>query len=152
MALIRSSISALHSFARHSSLTRQQVQGASRIFYLQLNKMSTFPGGHRLSDKTVVITGASSGIGRSTAFEFARASPKGLKLILAARRLDALRSIADEIKKEVGEQVEVLPIQLDVSNSEDVRNFVPSLPEHFKDIDILVNNAYVPIVSAPASP
>lgn len=103
--------------------------------------MSTVPGGRRLSGKTVLITGASSGIGRSTAFEFARASPKGLKLILAARRSDALRSIADEIKKEVGEQVKVLPIQLDVSNSEEVRNFVPSLPEDFKAVDILVNNA-----------
>lgn len=103
--------------------------------------MSSVPGGHRLSGKTIIITGASSGIGRSTAFEFARASPKGLKLILAARRSDALRSIADEIKKEVGEQVEVLPVQLDVSNREEVRNFVPSLPEDFKAVDILVNNA-----------
>lgn len=103
--------------------------------------MSTFPGANRLSGKTVVITGASSGIGRSTAFEFARASPKGLKLVLAARRADTLRSIADQIKKEVGEQVEVLPVQLDVSNSEEVKNFVPGLPEDFRDIDILVNNA-----------
>lgn len=103
--------------------------------------MSTVPGGHRLSGKTVVITGASSGIGRSTAFEFARASPQGLKLILAARRLDNLRSIAGEIKKEVGEQVKVLPVQLDVSNSEEVKNFVPGLPEDFRNIDILVNNA-----------
>lgn len=103
--------------------------------------MSTIPGANRLAGKTVLITGASSGIGRSAAFEFARASPKGLKLVLAARRSDVLQTIADEIKKEVGEEVKILPVQLDVSNSEEVRKFVPGLPEEFRNIDILVNNA-----------
>ncbi|PKS05857.1 hypothetical protein jhhlp_007686 [Lomentospora prolificans] len=108
---------------------------------LLTRRMSTYPGGSRLLGKTVVITGASSGIGRSTAFEFARASPQGLKLVLAARRVDALHDIAKEINAEVGDAVQVLPVKLDVSSSEDVRQFVPNLPENFKDIDILVNNA-----------
>ncbi|SPO03189.1 related to lactose regulatory protein [Cephalotrichum gorgonifer] len=103
--------------------------------------MSTIPGASRLLGKTVLITGASSGIGRSTAFEFARASPQGLKLVLAARRVETLRSIANEIKKEVGEKIKVFPVQLDVSNSEEVKQLVPALPEDFRDIDILVNNA-----------
>ena len=95
----------------------------------------------RLEGKTIVITGASSGIGRSTAFEFARTSPKNLRLILTARRIDTLREIAAEIKKEVGEGVKVLPFKLDVSNPEEVRGFVGKLPEEWREIDVLVNNA-----------
>ncbi|KAI1780156.1 NAD(P)-binding protein [Hypoxylon cercidicola] len=95
----------------------------------------------RLEGKTIVITGASSGIGRSTAFEFARTSPKNLKLVLTARRVETLRQIADDIVKEVGDGVKVLPVKLDVSSPEEVRGFVAGLPEEFKEIDVLVNNA-----------
>lgn len=95
----------------------------------------------RLEGKTIVITGASSGIGRSTAFEFARTSPKNLKLVLTARRVDTLRQIAEDIVKEVGDGVKVLPVKLDVSNPEEIRGFVAGLPDEFKEIDVLVNNA-----------
>jgi 3-hydroxy acid dehydrogenase/malonic semialdehyde reductase len=103
--------------------------------------MATSAMGKRLEGKTIVITGASSGIGKSTAIEFARTSPKNLKLILTARRIDTLKEVAEQIKKEVGDGVKVLPYKLDVSNPEEVKNFVGSLPAEFKDIDILVNNA-----------
>ncbi|KAL8861648.1 MAG: hypothetical protein Q9178_001849 [Gyalolechia marmorata] len=93
--------------------------------------------GKRLEGKTIVITGASS------ALEFARISPKNLKLILAARRLDSLEALAHEIHDEVGSGVRVLPLKLDVSKPDEVRGFVGSLPPDFKEIDILVNNAYV---------
>ena len=95
----------------------------------------------RLSGKTILITGASSGIGRSTAFEFARSSPKSLKLVLAARRVDALKQIAADIGKEVGNGVQVHIVQLDVSDAEQVRGFVDRLPAEFREIDVLVNNA-----------
>ncbi|KAI5198969.1 NAD(P)-binding protein [Aureobasidium subglaciale] len=95
----------------------------------------------RLEGKTVVVTGASSGIGKSTAIEFARTSPKDLKLIVTARRLEALQQLKEEINKEVGDGVKVLPVKLDVSNPEEVRSFVGNLPEEFRDIDVLVNNA-----------
>ncbi|KAL8846724.1 MAG: hypothetical protein Q9221_008198 [Calogaya cf. arnoldii] len=95
----------------------------------------------RLEGKTIVVTGASSGIGRSTALEFARTSPKNLKLILTARRLDSLKALATEIEEEVGSGVQVLPLKLDVSKPDEVRGFVGSLPPEFKEIHILVNNA-----------
>ncbi|KAH6635230.1 hypothetical protein B0J18DRAFT_442677 [Chaetomium sp. MPI-SDFR-AT-0129] len=95
----------------------------------------------RLEGKTVVITGASSGIGRSCAFEFARTAPKNLKLVLTARRVDRLREIATQIREEVGEGVQVLPVELDVSDPEAVKGFVGKLPEEFKAVDVLVNNA-----------
>jgi 3-hydroxy acid dehydrogenase/malonic semialdehyde reductase len=95
----------------------------------------------RLEGKTIVITGASSGIGRSTAIEFARTSPKNLRLILTARRIDTLKQIAEEIKKEVGDGVKVLPFKLDVSSPEEVKSFVGNLPEEWREIDVLVNNA-----------
>ena len=97
--------------------------------------------GKRLEGKTVVITGASSGIGKSTALEFARTSPKNIKLILAARRLDTVKQLAEEIKKEVGDGVKVHPVKLDVSKADEVRSFVSNLPKDFQEIDVLVNNA-----------
>ncbi|CAF9940362.1 hypothetical protein IMSHALPRED_001998 [Imshaugia aleurites] len=95
----------------------------------------------RLEGKTIAVTGASSGIGKSTAMEFARTSPKSLKLILTARRIDTLKEIAEEIKNEVGSGVQVLPVKLDVSNPSEVKGFVGSLPAEFREIDVLVNNA-----------
>jgi 3-hydroxy acid dehydrogenase / malonic semialdehyde reductase len=95
----------------------------------------------RLEGKTIVVTGASSGIGRSTAVEFARTSPKNLRLILTARRIDTLKEVAAQIQKEVGDGVKVLPFKLDVSNPEEVRSFVGNLPEEWRNIDVLVNNA-----------
>ena len=73
--------------------------------------------------------------------EFARTSPKSLKLILTARRLDSLKQVAEDIKKEVGEGVKVLPVKLDVSKPDEIRGFIDSLPAEFKDIDVLINNA-----------
>lgn len=96
----------------------------------------------RLKGKTILITGASSGIGKSTALEFARTSPEDLKLILTARRIDTLKEIAAEIGK-FAKGVKVLPVKLDVSKPEEVSGLVDSLPAEFKEVDVLVNNACV---------
>jgi 3-hydroxy acid dehydrogenase/malonic semialdehyde reductase len=103
----------------------------------------------RLSGKTVLITGASSGIGKSTVLEFARTSPENLKLIVTARRIDTLKQLAEEINKEFGSGVKVLAVQLDISKPDQVRGFVSRLPEEFQHIDVLVNNAYVSRCKVP---
>lgn len=97
----------------------------------------------RLGGKTILITGASSGIGRSIAIEFSRTSPD-IKLILAARREETLKELAQSIKTESGGRTKVLPVRLDVSSPSDVNGFINRLPEDWSDIDVLVNNACAP--------
>ena len=102
--------------------------------------MSLNSAAARLANKTVLITGASSGIGRATAFEFSRTSPD-IRLILTVRRIDALRAVAAELAAESGGRTHVLPVQFDVSDAAAVRGFLAGLPPAWRDIDVLVNNA-----------
>lgn len=97
----------------------------------------------RLAGKTILVTGASSGIGKSTALEFARTQPDDLKLILTARREETLKEVKKEIEG-VAKGVKVHVVKLDVSNVSEIGQFVGNLPAEFKEIDVLVNNACVP--------
>ncbi len=87
-----------------------------------------------MKDKVALITGATSGIGRATAHEFAK---HGIKLILCGRRQERLDTIKDALQK----QTEVHTLNFDVRNKEDVFYAINNLPESFKQIDILINNA-----------
>ncbi|BAY38520.1 short-chain dehydrogenase/reductase SDR [Nostoc sp. NIES-2111] len=89
-----------------------------------------------LKNQTVLITGASSGIGNACARIFAGA---GVKLILAARRLERLQQLADELSKDFG--VETHLLQLDVRDRHAVESAITSLPPAWSEIDILINNA-----------
>lgn len=89
-----------------------------------------------LSDRTVVVTGASSGIGAACAVAFAEA---GCRLILAARRQDRLEETADRLRTESG--VEVLTTMLDVRDRAAVDAWISGLDRSWSAIDILVNNA-----------
>ncbi len=82
--------------------------------------------------KTIVITGASSGIGNATA----KALAKGNRLILCGRRLDRLQTLQSELL-----EAETLLLTFDVSNKDEVFNTFNSLPNEWKNIDVLINNA-----------
>lgn len=89
-----------------------------------------------LKNKLVFITGASSGIGEACARQFAQ---HGTKLLLCARRKDVLDELAAELRKQ--HHVEVHTFQLDVTNHDQVKSAMTSLPAPWTDIDILINNA-----------
>lgn len=74
--------------------------------------------------------------------EFARTQPDDLKLILTARREDTLKEVAKEIEG-FAKGVKVLPVKLDVSDVSAVEGFVGNLPEEWREVDVLVNNACV---------
>ncbi|NWJ49702.1 MAG: SDR family oxidoreductase [Bacteroidetes bacterium] len=86
--------------------------------------------------KIVLITGATSGIGEAAAKIFAK---NGCKLILTGRREDRLMVFSNQLVKEFG--IEVLPLVFDVRNLEAVQNAVNHLPDNWKSIDVLLNNA-----------
>jgi 3-hydroxy acid dehydrogenase / malonic semialdehyde reductase len=87
-------------------------------------------------NKIVFISGASSGIGKACAIEFAKLDAR---LVLCARRIDRLEKLSQEIKKKY--KIDILLLDLDVRDKTEVENQINNLPEEWKDIDILVNNA-----------
>jgi hypothetical protein len=83
----------------------------------------------------VLITGASSGIGAAVARRFAQA---GYRQVLAARRMDRLEALAQEIHAQGGE---ALPVAADISRLEDIQRLTLAALEQYQQIDILFNNA-----------
>lgn len=97
---------------------------------------------HSMNSKklTVAITGATSGVGRATALEFAR---KGYNLALTARRQDVLDTVAAECERIGGT---AYTLSLDVSDEQKVYEFAKNAHEKFGSIDVWVNNAAVSIL------
>ena len=89
-----------------------------------------------LAEKTIFITGASSGIGLACATAFAALDAR---LLLAARRVERLEPLAATLFAQFG--VEVRTFQLDVRDQPAVENAIEQLPAEWKRIDVLVNNA-----------
>lgn len=87
-------------------------------------------------NKITLITGATSGIGLACAHIFAKQKHD---LIITGRRTDRLKKIASELAKEYG--VETLPLSFDVRQRNAVEQAIENLPEKWKKIEILVNNA-----------
>jgi meso-butanediol dehydrogenase / (S,S)-butanediol dehydrogenase / diacetyl reductase len=87
----------------------------------------------RFLGKTVIVTGASSGIGLGTARRFAA---EGANLVLAARRKNKL----DDLSREIGED-RALAIRVDVTNEDDMNEMAAAALERFGSIDVLVSNA-----------
>jgi len=88
-----------------------------------------------MKNKVVVITGASSGIGKALAFEFAS---RGSRVVLAARNTEKLKEVEEEL---LANGTEVLSVKTDVSIEEDCKNLIEKSVEHFGEIDVLINNA-----------
>ena len=89
-----------------------------------------------MNNSIVLVTGASSGIGRSCVVKFAEA---GARIIMTARRKDRLESLANELKKQ--HKTECFPIELDVRDRTAVERALSGLPKEWQEIDVLVNNA-----------
>lgn len=85
-------------------------------------------------NKTALVTGASSGIGKATAIALAHA---GFNLIICGRRKEALQELKDKLQ----EKVKIHNLQFDVRNKEEVFSAIESLPQEFSQIDVLINNA-----------
>ena len=84
--------------------------------------------------KTIFITGATSGIGKATAILLAQQKNR---LILCGRN----QTVLDELKTELSKETEVFTLRFDVRNSDEVFAAINSLPEEWKNIDVLINNA-----------
>jgi NADP-dependent 3-hydroxy acid dehydrogenase YdfG len=87
-------------------------------------------------NKIALITGATSGIGKATAIQFAQ---NNYQLILTGRRNDRLVALKNELSASY--QTEILTLNFDVQDNEAVQNALASLPAAWKKIDVLVNNA-----------
>ena len=84
--------------------------------------------------KTIFITGATSGIGKATAEVFAK---QGNRLIICGRRKEVLNNLQIQLSN----FTDVYSLVFDVRNQQEVQNAINSLPEDWKNIDVLVNNA-----------
>ena len=87
-------------------------------------------------NKTILITGASSGIGEGCARKFAS---QGARLILNSRSADKLTALAEELKEKYDAECYVMPF--DVCNRDSAAAALNALPQEWKSIDVLVNNA-----------
>ena len=87
-------------------------------------------------NKTILITGATSGFGKAIAEKFASAK---WNCIITGRRKEKLFSVADELQN--NHQINVLPLVFDVQNRNEVFKAIESIPQEWKNIDVLINNA-----------
>lgn len=92
----------------------------------------------KFDKKVVVITGASSGIGLASAYEFAA---EGAKVVLAARSTDKLKQAFCNLSNKVERGSDILALPTDVTKEEDCKRLIESTIEKFGKIDVLVNNA-----------
>jgi 3-oxoacyl-[acyl-carrier protein] reductase len=89
-----------------------------------------------LTGKVAIVTGGSSGIGYETAFQLVR---EGAKVAICGRGRDALDLAASSIFEKTGQRI--LPIQADVSNSDDCIKVIKETVSHYGSLNILINNA-----------
>jgi serine 3-dehydrogenase (NADP+) len=92
--------------------------------------------------KTVLITGATAGFGAATARRFAK---DGWKIVATGRRAERLEALAKELGAE-----NVATLAFDMRDASAIESALASLPEGFREIDVLINNAGLALGTAPA--
>jgi len=94
--------------------------------------------------KTAIITGATSGIGKACVERFAK---EGYNVIITGRREERLQNLKKELENAFN--IEVLPLAFDIREREAVEKAVTTLPDNWKKIDVLVNNAGLALGLSP---
>lgn len=89
-----------------------------------------------MNGKTIIITGASSGIGAACAEIFAE---NGANLILTARRINKLKELSNKLRNIYN--IKIHTLEIDVRNFSDIQEKFSELPSDFEKIDVLINNA-----------
>jgi NAD(P)-dependent dehydrogenase (short-subunit alcohol dehydrogenase family) len=89
-----------------------------------------------LKDKTILVTGGGTGLGRSMVKRFLEL---GAKVAISSRRLELLQEEAKTLSEETGG--EVFPVQVDVRDPEKVTTMIDAVENYFGHVDVLVNNA-----------
>ncbi len=89
----------------------------------------------KLKDKVAIITGATNGMGRATAYLFAK---EGAKVVITGRNEARAKEVVDQIREDGGEAEYLL---VDMSNLEDVKKIVPFTVDKYGTVDVLCNNA-----------
>uniref|UniRef100_A0A2M4AP46 Putative dehydrogenase with different specificities related to short-chain alcohol dehydrogenase n=1 Tax=Anopheles triannulatus TaxID=58253 RepID=A0A2M4AP46_9DIPT len=105
-------------------------------YYLYLT-CGQFNSARRMDGKTVIITGANSGIGKETARDLAR---RGARIIMACRNMETAKQARDEIVQETNNQNVVL-LQLDLSSQASIREFAAEVLRTERKLDVLIHNA-----------
>jgi len=126
-----------------NELGLQKKKKDSDIFDI-INEEQKIVRNNNQLDETVLITGATSGIGKATAILFAQ---KGYRLILTGRRTDRLESLKKELRNSY--DIEVKTLQFDVRDLSEGKKMLTSLPKAWSNIDILINNAGLALGLSP---
>ncbi len=132
--------SAFKDFIKNNKLGLVGLLTASVCIYI--SKRFYFSGGRcksraRLDGKTVIITGANTGIGYETAIDLAK---RGARIILACRDVKKAVKAAEEIRLKSGNG-NVITEYLDLASLESVKKFATKMNEQEERLDILINNA-----------
>lgn len=99
------------------------------------NKHSNYYVMRKIKEKVVIITGASSGIGKSCVEVFAK---QGAKVVFCARSLEKIKQIESNLKQQ---KLEAIAVKADVTSEKDCKHLIETAVEQYGKIDVLVNNA-----------
>nr|XP_014101274.2 retinol dehydrogenase 14 [Bactrocera oleae] len=105
-------------------------------FYLRITAGRCFTE-NKMEGKTVIITGANSGIGKETARDLAK---RGARIIMACRNLETANAVKEEITKETGNS-KLIVKKLDLGSQKSVREFAADIVKNEPKIDVLIHNA-----------